>query len=790
MDYQARSGAREGLDIPSSSLRIKMTSERNDRAREIFAAVLKREPGTREILLKSACGDDAELRKRVEDLLAGHERILRAATAPAQLLPGEKLGGRFVIVQFLASGGMGEVYEVIDEHLQGKHFALKILRAGIAGDANMRQRFEREVILACEVRHPNVCPTQDLLRLEGPRGPLLCLTMKLLRGESLAARLGRAGRMPPDAALPIIRQMAAGLDAAHAAGVIHRDFKPGNIMIEYRGEQPHVWITDFGFSRDYHSDQTISALGQIPGTPGYVAPELFAGRSSSPASDVYAFGVVVYEMITGRRPPESPGGTIAAPSSFAPDIPPVWDRMVLGCLPPDPSKRFASAGEALAFLDATPRTLPGLAQRNYRQRLHRIVVVVAALTAAIFGLSRIPPIGSRLAGVFARENRAGNWMEVGKEALRHRDRKGSIGNAIAAFQAAVAADGQNAAAWAVLAQAYLYQNQLSPDTVTLNQANYAANRAVKANPYLAAAHVAKGSAELAAGRPETALAEIGRALELDPRDAGAVMALGDVYARQQKDREAEQAYRKAMGLSQNDWYAKARFGMFLQARGRYPEAAAWYEQARQSDPDNAVVNRNLGAAYFAMENFDAAASAFQRALATDPSAIVYTDLGTLFFYQGRYEEAVDAFERAVHMDSNRFRVWANLADAYRWTPGKKEKAAGAYAEAIRLIRQAIEKAPADINLTSQLATFLAKVGRTREALAEIANVRSGQPSPVLVRAATVEELCGDRPKALAWLRQAIEAGYSIKELNNEPEFTGLRKTPEYHRLAAAAIRAK
>ena len=102
--------------------------------------------------------------------------------------PGERLAGRFVVVQFLARGGMGEVYEVADEHLQGKHCALKALRPEIAADSVVRQRFEREVLLAREVSHPNVCPTFDIFRVDGPGGPLLFLTMKLLRGESLAAR--------------------------------------------------------------------------------------------------------------------------------------------------------------------------------------------------------------------------------------------------------------------------------------------------------------------------------------------------------------------------------------------------------------------------------------------------------------------------------------------------------------------------------------------------------------------------------------------------------------------------
>jgi serine/threonine protein kinase len=187
-----------------------------------------------------------------------------------QLNPGEILGGRFIIIQYLGAGGMGEVYEVADKHLQNKHIALKTLLPEIVSDPRML--FEREVLLAREINHRNVCPTYDLFHMPGPRGPLTFLTMKLVRGESLRTRLIRTGPLPPEMALSIVRQIAEGLDAAHKAGVIHRDLKPGNIMLEYVDPDVRVSITDFGLARQYHSDTTLSEPGKIMGTPGYIAP--------------------------------------------------------------------------------------------------------------------------------------------------------------------------------------------------------------------------------------------------------------------------------------------------------------------------------------------------------------------------------------------------------------------------------------------------------------------------------------------------------------------------------------
>jgi tetratricopeptide (TPR) repeat protein/tRNA A-37 threonylcarbamoyl transferase component Bud32 len=271
---------------------------------------------------------------------------------PAPWRRGDRLAGRFVVVQFLAKGGMGEVYEVADEHLQGRHFALKTLRPEIAADPLLRHRFETEVLLAREVRHPNVCPTYDLIRDDRPGGTLLYLTMKLLRGESLLARLRRSGRLDPEVTLTIARQMAAALDAAHQCGVIHRDFKPGNVMLETAGADVRVSITDFGLSRLYQSDDTLSEPGKLFGTVGYIAPELLEGRIAAPAVDVYAFGVVVHEMLTGQRPRGIPGKSgVKRPSSLVEGVPEVWDQIVLGCLESDPARRFQSAGEALAALD-------------------------------------------------------------------------------------------------------------------------------------------------------------------------------------------------------------------------------------------------------------------------------------------------------------------------------------------------------------------------------------------------------------------------------------------------------
>jgi tetratricopeptide (TPR) repeat protein/tRNA A-37 threonylcarbamoyl transferase component Bud32 len=312
------------------------------------------------------------------------EGFAQGAVGEARLQPGEILAGRFTIVQFLARGGMGEVYEAADNHLQGKHLALKTVRPEIAGDATVRQRFEREVLLAREISHRNVCPTYDLFRVDTLAGPLMFLTMKLLRGESLAARLSRSGPMTAASVLPIARQMAEALDAAHHAGVIHRDFKPGNVMLESAGDDARVSITDFGLSRAFDAEGTIAHTGRLSGTLGYIAPELLQGRIATSACDIYAFGVVLHEMLTGEKPRLKPGRTdFVRPSKVVQGVPRNWDRVVLGCLEHDPKRRFQSAGEALAALDSTATASRSIAMR--RDLSPRLVAGLAALVAVLVG---------------------------------------------------------------------------------------------------------------------------------------------------------------------------------------------------------------------------------------------------------------------------------------------------------------------------------------------------------------------------------------------------------------------
>jgi serine/threonine-protein kinase len=242
--------------------------------------------------------------------------------------PGTLLAQRYRVVSLLGRGGMGEVYRANDL-LLGQTVALKFLPALLTSGEPELARFRNEVRIARQVSHPNVCRVYDIGEAEGST----YLSMEYVDGEDLASLLRRIGRLPADKALEIARQLCAGLAAAHDKGVVHRDLKPGNIMLDGQGQ---LRITDFGLAGMAGEIEDIQS-----GTPAYLAPEQRSGREVTARSDIYALGVVLHEVFTGKRP---------STDVTHPDLSPEVDRVIRRCLADDPAKRPASALQVAAAL--------------------------------------------------------------------------------------------------------------------------------------------------------------------------------------------------------------------------------------------------------------------------------------------------------------------------------------------------------------------------------------------------------------------------------------------------------
>jgi hypothetical protein len=270
------------------------------------------------------------------------------AAEPSRFAPGSVLAGRYRIVALLGRGGMGEVYRADDLKL-GQTVALKFLPGALAADPARLSRFLNEVRLARQVTHPNVCRVHDIGGTDG----LHFISMEYVDGEDLASLLRRIGRLPKEKAAEVARQICAGLGAAHERGVLHRDLKPANVMIDGRGR---ARLTDFGLavSPGEHASR------EVAGTPAYMAPEQFDGRGASERSDLYALGLVLYELFTGKRAFEGHSPTEMArlhreteppePSTVVRDLDPAVEHAILRCLAKDPAKRPSSAVSVAAEL--------------------------------------------------------------------------------------------------------------------------------------------------------------------------------------------------------------------------------------------------------------------------------------------------------------------------------------------------------------------------------------------------------------------------------------------------------
>ena len=326
------------------------------------------------------------------------------------LAEGDVLDERFRIVRFIARGGMGEVYEAEDQVLH-ERVALKTIRPDVANDPRTMERFLREVHLARSVTHPNVARTFDVFHHES----LAFLTMELLAGQTLAECLSKGGRMAPEAALPLIEQMASALTAAHEAGVVHRDFKSANVMLEPDERRPgglRVVVTDFGLARRDRprgggggSAAPLTETEAVIGTPDYMAPEQIEGRAITPATDIYALGVVIYEMVTGEQPFEGDTPLSVAlkklkeaapsPRRHVPDLPPVWEKTILRCLERAPADRFAAAGEVVRALRGEEVSAGPATIRRRKQRLGAIAAGILVLAGAGWLATRFVRIGPR-----------------------------------------------------------------------------------------------------------------------------------------------------------------------------------------------------------------------------------------------------------------------------------------------------------------------------------------------------------------------------------------------------------
>jgi protein kinase-like protein len=390
-----------------------MTPERWEKIEKLFEAAVELRPEDRAAFLDEACGGDAGLRAEIV-LMLDHQQptgkfITTLVNEAAKLfpyaksdesndtrfIPGAVLAERYRIIGLLGKGGMGEVYRADDLKL-AQPVALKFLPEKLLKNTDALKRFHAEVRTARKVTHPNVCRVFDIGEARG----LHFLTMEYIDGEDLSSLLRRIGRLPEDKAVEIARQLCAGLTAAHEEGVLHRDLKPANVMLDGRGR---ARITDFGLAglADEFQGQEIRS-----GTPAYMSPEQLAGKEVTVKSDIYALGVTLYEIFTGKKAfgastldeliKQQETSRPISISSLVKEVDPQVERVILRCLEKDPKDRPGSAvqvaaalpgGDPLAAAIAAGETpSPEMVAAAPKQGALRPAVAALCFAAVIFAL--------------------------------------------------------------------------------------------------------------------------------------------------------------------------------------------------------------------------------------------------------------------------------------------------------------------------------------------------------------------------------------------------------------------
>jgi len=725
----------------------------------------------------------------------------------------------------LGAGGFGEVREAWDEHLRRK-VAIKRLKSGaLPGHPDS---LLREARLAASLDHPAFVRIHSIE--EDGNGH--AIVMELIAGTTLRDLAGR-GPMALDTVFDLAGQAAAAMAAAHACGLVHGDLKPSNLMVDEAGR---LRILDLGLA--FHDDpQATTSVMQLEqqGTIAYMAPECLLGQAPNRQSDVYALGVVCYEMICGERPFGNLSGLALAAAQmqsssaswvFPAVTPAPVIELVRAMTARQPEQRLAGMQGVMAGLAALQADGPAAPGAQAAQAVQPEQTVQAAQAAqAVKTAQAAQTVGGpapRPAPVAAtaRMPLAARWRKAGLGAalalalglggwyaVQHGQapapfsRSATIARALQAletfgqperleaaradFEALLARDPNNAAAVAgmSLVASFRYGADTQDET-WLRRADAAAQQAMRLEPTLALSHVAQAWVLWNQGAREPALAAVEHALELDPDNFfasyGKMLFLNlmrrDDAARTWGDAMLRKFPKQHVFLDE--------LGTLYYRLGDNKAAEKAFRRSIELQPDSSLGYANLNAALLGQGRTDEALQVVQQGLQIRPNAALYSNLGLALFQRGDYVGAADAYQRAVTPplgNPNKYYSWANLGDTLIWIPGREAEAREAYRKAMQLLAVKLARAPDDATLLSRMGLYAARSANTDDAMSLTAKALAAAPrSPdVYFRAALVYELLKHRELALQALADAKHYGYPASAIDTEPDFVALRRDPRY-----------
>jgi serine/threonine protein kinase/Tfp pilus assembly protein PilF len=604
-----------------------MTPERWQRLKSLFGQAIDLDPVQQALFMHALGVEDAQLEGSLRSLIGHHgaaaslldgpmissQRVAEYLSAGVRTFQkDEVVANRFRIDRFIGEGGMGEVYAAEDLDL-GEKVALKTLRPTLSANDELLLQFKREIQMARKVTHNNVSRVFDLFwhqAADKSHGRMTAfLTMELLEGETLGEHIQRSGRMPEREALCVAEQVTLGLSAAHSAGIVHRDFKSGNILLVERPDgHLRAVITDFGLASYLEGALPVANGAQaIAGTLAYMAPEQLQGSIANSSADIYALGVVLFEMVTGQLPfsqttvwemaRSNSWKRAPSPRDLVPGLDRRWEAAIVACLNSEPKLRPETAMEVLEHIRS---------QFNPSRRQVSAALAGGVATAAVGWLWLRPkPINPE----------ALMSLKRGTEFAQRRNEQG-LRNAVVEFRRAVTLEPRYAAAWVGLADSYSAManfNIMSPK-------------------------------EALAKAQEAAL----QALAIDRKLGKAAGVMGYVTSLDVHNwLKAETYFRQAIATDPRDpairlWYG-AHLGKLGRSRNAFEQLRLGLEQA----PSSFILNQQLTVELFRARRFEEFYQQARELVRLQPfEASSHLALARALEWQGRYEEALGSCAEA------------------------------------------------------------------------------------------------------------------------------------------------
>ena len=724
------------------------------------------------------------------------------------------------IVEPLGSGGMGDVYRAQDTHL-GRDVAVKVLQKGALNDPVTRERFRQEAHVLSRLSHPGVATIFDFDTQEG----VDFLVMEYVPGGTLEGRLA-AGPLPVDEVLRLGGEIAEALANAHKQGFVHRDLKPGNVVLTAHGTPK---ILDFGIVGLLHETQGQTKLtqpGVVLGSLPYMAPEQLKGEPEDPRADVYALGVILYEMTAGARPfdkarPEALMFDVlhAAPPplrALRPDAPAELERLISACLSKEAEHRPASAGDvALALGRLREQRKTGVKGEESRNVIRSLAVLplenvsrdpaqeyfADGMTEALIGdlarLKALRVISRTSAMKYKGSTKA--LPEIARELNVDAILEGSallVGLRVRINVQLVSAHSDETL-WADrydggLEDVLDLQSRVAETVakeialhVSAREATHLAKRQV-VNPEAHLEYL-KGRHNVAATSPqaiELALRHFKRALEIEPEFAPAWAGIARCHNTRgargmappaEANADALAAAQRALELDPALPDAHAALAVTMMQGRRFPEATRAFEKAIELNPGLADVYDDLGRLYYLFERHEQAQRAMLKALSLDPlSMIVHTAVGDAYYYAREYERSLVYYRKAIELDPRFDGAHTDLARSLE-ALGRFDEAREQYEEGRRLGGGV---AGPSFGL-AHLAASRGDAVEARRILAELTEARKTR----VVSAwgiAVLHACLGDVDDAFRWLETAIEDGATgLMLLRVHPRVDALRKDPRY-----------